>query len=233
MDEQFKTFKFWSDKCGGSFVLDSEPFEGEPVTDRSTFLYSSSCSPMTPCCSSYSGWYHLPTPFALAGYLRFLLLPVYFAWYIDRDQWSEDDDNMVTVEDMLTEFRSSDDFWGEEAIQPVEEVVEMIDRAMSCKTGAECFKILKDVETKFNEYWAEGGGWNFEINVYDDPVKVGEILADNFDWEAEDDEEDELDEFEEQTEEDHLVAVKAICEKAATDPKKGEILLEALRSTHP
>jgi hypothetical protein len=232
MDGLFRTFEYWSDKCGGSFQLDSEPFEGKPVTTRSTFLYSSSSSPMTPCCSSYSGWYHLPTPVALAGYLRFLLLPVYFAWYIDRDQWSEDGDTMVTVEDMLTEFRSTDDFWGEEAIQPIEEIIAMLDSAMSCKTDSDCFKTIKDVATVFNGYWAEGGGWNFEIKVYDNPVEVGEILADNFDWDDDDDfDEDETEELDD--DEAQRIAVRAICEKAATDREKGEIFLDALRSTHP
>jgi hypothetical protein len=133
---------------------------------------------------------------------------------------------------MLTEFRSTDDFWGEEAIQPIEEIIATLDRAMSRKTDDDCFTILKDVEKKFNEKWVRGGGWNFEIKVYDDPLQVGEILADNFDWDYDDDfEEDEIEELDD--DEAQRIAVRAICEKAATDPKKGEILLDALRSTHP
>ncbi len=138
---------------------------------------------------------------------------------------------MVTVEDMLTDFRSTDDFWGEEAIQPIEEVIATLDRAMSCKTDAECFKILKEVETIFNGYWAEGGGWNFEIQVYEDPVQVGEMLSDNFDWDEDDDfEEEETQELD--YDESQRLAVRAICEQAATDREKGEILLNATRSTH-
>lgn len=240
--EFHKTLDFWSDKYNGMFQLEPEPFEGYPVTPRSTFLFSYCASPMVPCSMDYSGWYHLPNPFDLASYLRFMMLPVYFAWGLDLDKYLDGGRQMVTIEELLEKVDPEDIESCEGAVSNMREVVRLLDQALEAKNDSEAFETLRNVETMFNNELAGIGGWSFEIKVYDNPAEVGEHLADNYDpdeWDEDDwgkEEsavEDEL-QCEDQAsyEERQRSEMKFICENAASEPEKGKILLALIRRTH-
>ena len=238
MEKSWKDLGFWSEKYNGKFQLEPEPFEGEPITARSTFMYSASASPMTPCCASYSGWYHMPNPFDLASYIRFMLLPVYIAWALNIDEELDSDGRMARVEDLLEKADIQDDEFSEETMKAAREVIRLLDMAMEAEGDVKAFRLIRKAQDIFNTNLGRAGGWTFEVKVYDNPLEVVDHLYESYDpdeWVEDDDSDNDSDygmEDESEYEKRQKEAVRAICRQALTDREKGKILLTLIRRTH-
>ena len=242
MEKAYKTIDFWSEKNNGLFQLEPEPFQGAPITPRSTFLFSYSASPMVPCSMDYSGWYHLPDAFYLASYLRFMMLPVYFAWALDLDEHLDGGNGMATIEEILEKQDPEERDHCKQVVRNIRKVIGLLDNALEADSDRAAFRILADVETLFNGQLGGIGGWSFEIKVYDSPLELEEQLIDNYDpeeWESDDDEDEQSDEeFERQFEDDaayekrQRLGMNDVCKNADADPEKGRILLALIRRTH-
>lgn len=242
MEKVYKTIDFWSEKYNGLFQLEPEPFHGAPVTPRSTFLFSYSASPMVPCSIDYSGWYHLPDPFYLASYLRFMMLPVYFAWALDLDEHLNVGNGISTIEELLEKQDPEEREQCQAVIRNMRKVIGLLDDALAADNDKSALRILTDVETMFNRQLGGIGGWSFEIQLYNSPLGLGEKLMDLYDpeeWETDGNGYPESDEdfewqFEDEAsyEERQYAGMKLICQTAATDPEKGRVLLKLIRRTH-
>ncbi len=242
MERLRKTLVYWSEKYSGKFQIEAEPFEGVPISSRSTFLYSYSASPMVPCSMDYSGWYHMPDAFDLASYLRYMMFPIYFAWALDIDQHLNGRNLMLPMEELLEKVDPDDMESCEAMISRMRDIIGLLDEALAAKNDNEAFQRLKAVEARFNNDMGNAGGWSFEIRIYDNPAQVGEQLLERYDpneWvEKEEGDEQSEEDFERQFEDDEAYEkrqrseMKSICENAAKDPQKGMILLRLMKRSH-
>ena len=242
MENFYKTIDFWSEKYNGLFQLEPDPFRGAPVTPRSAFLFSYSASPIVPCSIDYSGWYHLPDPFHLASYLRFMMFPVYFAWALELDEHLNGGNGMATIEDLLEKQDPEERAQCQTVLSNIRKVTGLLDDALAAENDTAAFSILTGVETLFNRQLGGIGGWSFEIQLYNSPLELEEKLMDLYDpeeWETDgngypESDEDFEGQFEDEAsyEERQCAEMKSICQTAATDPEKGRVLLKLIRRTH-
>lgn len=136
---------------------------------------------MVPCSVDYSGWYHLPDGFYLASYLRFIMLPVYFAWALDLDEHLDDGNGMSTIEEILEKQDPEERGHCKPVVRNIRKVIGLLDNALEADSDTAAFRVLANVETLFNQQLAGIGGWSFEIKVCDRPMDLEEKLIDNYD----------------------------------------------------
>lgn len=225
MVENWAVFSYWNEKYEGVSAL-TGPFRDEPITGKKIFLWSEMTAPL-PSGSSGGEWDYFPEAKALAAYLRFRMLPVYFEIWLVREEWDSKSDEFITAEELFSRAINSNECRYADDIPLMKSLIQQLDDLLRQDDDASILSGLQQVVEAFNAEWADTGTWQFSIEAFADPVSVGKEIYRR----RTEDENDEDEVFEEEFEMNKAQWLE-ICALAASDPEAQERFLEVLREDY-
>jgi len=180
-----------------------------------------------PSASSGGGWDYFPEPKALAAYLRFRMLPVYFEIWLVREEWDSKRDEFISADELFSQAINSSKCRYEEDIPLMKSLIQQLDDLLRQDDDAPIISGLRQVMEAFNAEREDTGTWQFSIEAFAGPVSVGE---ENYRRRTED--EDDGDEVLEEEFEMNKAEWIEICAHAASDTEAQERFLQILREDY-
>ena len=223
VQKDWSSFAVWEkivDKNGRGV---ESPFDYMPLTKNSIFHWNQVSAPM-PSGSTNGAWGTFPEPKALAGFLRYVVLPQFFEIWLVREEWDDEPDRFISAEELFDLAEKSEKCRYIEDVQVMKTLIAGLDALM----GQDNEKVragLNDVAKKFNEKWENTPTWCFKIEIYEDPVAVGKEIYKRV---AADVKEEYLNEDFGMSEDDWI----DICRKALTDESAQEQFNEKLNDSN-
>lgn len=225
MVKDWLVFSSWKEKYDGVSAL-TGPFRDEPITNRTIFLWTEMAAPL-PSGSSGGEWDYFPEPRILAAYLRFRLLPVYFEIWLVREDWDVKSEEFISAEELLLRASKSSKCRYEQDIPLMESLIQQLDDILRMDDDAIIIGGILRVVDAFNAKWENTGTWQFRIQVFSDPVSVGEEI-----YERKTGHEDEGEEiFEEEFDVNQSEWID-ICSSAVSDAEAQDRFLQVLREDY-
>ena len=141
------------------------PFKSEPLTEKSIYIWSEIGAP------KHSGiingqWNWFPKPEALAGFLRFIELPMYFGIWLVREEWDTEPNRFRRAEELLSLAEISEQCRFKFEIPDMKDLIYQLD-TLSDLPDAEIRSGLKDVAKDFNKHWSDTPTWHFKMLIFD------------------------------------------------------------------
>lgn len=170
-------FGWWRERYEANDVGLDDPFVDEPWSPDTTFLWAKTIEPVGPGLGSPSGfWSVFPHPRAVAGALRFVLLPDWFGAWLGRDDWDPEPEAFRPAEDLLaeSELRAPDEPRADLAL--MRELLAELDALLAIDDAAAIAEGLTRVEDKLNGRWHGTGSWDFFLESFHGPAKVADEL---------------------------------------------------------
>lgn len=171
VENNWSSFEEWKQiyeeiQCGlGS------PFNDTPLTEDSIFLWNQMSAPM-PSGATNGDWGIFPEPKALAGYLRYIALPIFFGIWLVREEWDNDSEKFLFAEELFDIAEQSGKCRYTEDIPTMRALIAELDGLMAVDNEAVKRGII-GVANQFNKRWEKTPTWSFKLEVYEDPVSVG------------------------------------------------------------
>lgn len=219
VQKDWSSFAEWEEivKKNGRSVESS--FDHMPLTKSSVFHWNQMSTPL-PAGGTYGAWGIFPEPKALAGFLRFMVLPQFFEIWLVREEWDDDPERFVRAEELFDIAEKSGKCRYIEDVPVMKTLIADLDALMN-QDNEKVTAGLNDVAKKFNDRWEDTPTWCFKVEVYNDPVAVGKEIFKRI---AEDLEEEDIVEEFGMSEDDWM----DICRKALTDESAQEQFTEKL-----
>lgn len=225
----FASFDYWKTRYEKDDIGLSTPLQEGKLTRKTTFLWSRETAPL-PCAVEVKMWEWAPGPKAIAGYLRYIVLPKFFSVANGTDAAEEGDGPaavLETREDLLA--RMSAEEVDSDDVKFLVRLLDSLDAALALDEAL-VVPALKVIADEWNTRFAYTEGLDHEIVVCASPEEVGQTATDNvIQWEvAEGDEGD----SEDDTEEIYGYGRKDwldLCGQALADKGKGAAFLSALQ----
>lgn len=174
--QNWKTFSVWEGIVAKSGRSLESPFNQIPLTQDSLYFWNQMSAPL-PSGSTYGAWGIFPDPAALAGFLRYIVLPTFFEIWLNREEWDKDPEAFIKAEELFERAEKSGKCGYLEDLPLMRSLIESLD-ALMVKNNEDVRTGLVDVAEKFNNRWQETPTWCFKIEIYEDPVAVGkEVLG--------------------------------------------------------
>lgn len=172
--EDWLVFSFWKEKNEGVSQL-SSPFQDMAITGKTVFLWSEITAPL-PSGAAGGEWGWFPEPKALAGYLRFHMLPVYFETWLVREDWDTKGEDFISAEELFSRAVDSNRCWYTKDIPLMRSLIEQLDDLLRRGDDSAVMSGLERVAEAFNGKFEHTATWQFKIEVYADPVSVGKEI---------------------------------------------------------
>lgn len=221
-EKNWASFAEWKEIYERTNCGVGSPFGNIPLSENSIFHWNQMSAPM-PSGGTNGTWGIFPEPKALAGFLRYIALPIFFQIWLVREEWDDKSERFISAEKLFDLAEKSGKCRYIEDIPVMKTMISDLDALMG-QDDEKVRKSLNDVAKKFNDRWEDTPTWCFKIEIYDDPVVVGKEV---FNRVAEDlAEEDIVEEFG-MSEDDWM----EICRKALTDESAQEKFTEILRDS--
>ena len=199
MKEQL-TFSYWKERCrnGGTWIDMPRTKEIQPST---RFVFRLSCAPM-PCCAECSEWVWSNDPDELAGLIRFVLVPMHAALWLDEEERDEATGALRPVEEMFAshleaEGLEKDDLAGHGLDEDSDDVsflrtlVARSDDGLRSEDPAVRWDALESACQSFTERYGCTSGWNLILKSF---PSLGAAVEDRLSSLRDDDGESEIDE---------------------------------------
>ncbi len=175
IEKDWGNFGVWADIFKGRGPSLESPFVDEPITNDSMFLWVEVGAPKHH--DTVNGmWNCMPCPGALAGFLRYVVFPLFFEFSLMRPQWDANPDRYVRAEELFGNAEFSAQCHFKDDIPAMREIILQIDPLFDMDNDQIRIQ-LHAVAGAFNQRWANSSRWHFAVQVYDSPEAVGrEIL---------------------------------------------------------
>lgn len=223
--KDWSVFSFWKEKYKGVSEI-SGPFQNEKITNGTIFLWSEMTAPM-PGGGSGGEWDWFPEPKAIAAYLRFRMLPVYFEIWLVREEWDSKTEEFISAEQLFSRAIESNKCRYAEDIPLMQSLIQQLDDLLGQREDASIISGLQQVVGAFNDKWENTGTWQFSIKIFADPVSVGKEIH-----RRTTEEEDDGDEVFEEAFEMKRSEWLDVCSRAVSDPEAQERFLQVLREDY-
>lgn len=225
MKKDWSVFSFWNEQYKGVSEL-TGPFHGEPITDKTIFLWSEMTAPL-PSGGSAGAWDYFPEPKALAAYLRFRMFPVFFEIWLVREEWDPNSNEFISADELFSRAMGSKKCRYAEDIPSMKSLIQQLDKLLPLDDDAAILSGIQQVIKAFNAVWENTGTWQFSIGVFSDPVSVGEEIYRR----RTEGEDDEVEFFEEEFGMNKVEWLE-ICALVTSDKKAQEHFLEVFREDY-
>ena len=150
------------------------PFNGESLTKDGVYLWNQMSAPL-PSGSTNGVWGIFPDPKALAGFLRYIVFPIFFEIWLVREEWDQDPEKFISAENLFELAEQSGKCRYIEDVSLMKTLITELDVLMD-QDNAKVRAGLKDVANKFNGRWEDTPTWCFKIEVFEDQVAVGKEI---------------------------------------------------------
>ena len=144
------------------------PSEGE-ISSSFLFIKHSSYAPL-PCGAGFTLFSYCNNAKFAAGYLKFMVLcELISSTLIDLSEFADisNGHNISFDIDFFMEEYKTDDSDKKDVCDKIKHILRLCNLVFLEQDEAEAKKHLFYVADKFNEYFSEVSGWNFEFKIYD------------------------------------------------------------------
>ena len=149
------------------------PFNDEPITEDSVFLWEEMISPMAPGFFQVGIWGIFPNARALGGYILHKFFFASFENWLVREEWDVNCDEIIHVKELLRRAKNSSKCRYVEDIPLMEKLIMLSEETLKDQKGKEIFDSFKKIASLFNDEWESTGTWCFSIDLFDDVKEVG------------------------------------------------------------
>ena len=150
------------------------PFNDSPLTKDSIYLWNQMSTPL-PDGSTHGTWGVFPEPKALAGFLRYIVLPIFFEIWLVREEWDDDPERFIKAEELFAMAEKTGKCRYIEDVPFMKPLIATLDALMD-RSNEEVTRGLADVAEKFNYRWEDTSTWCFKIEIHENPVSVGKEI---------------------------------------------------------
>lgn len=168
------SFSEWKKMVNATNCGVESPFNDNALTDGCIFLWNQMSAPM-PSGSTVGSWGCFPEPKALAGFLRFVVLPKFYEIWLVREEWDKEPEKFVKAEELLDMAEQSGKCRHFDDAQLMKTLIADLDALME-QDDEKVTMGLRTVAKKFSERWENTPTWCFKIGIYDNPVMVGKEI---------------------------------------------------------
>lgn len=149
------------------------PFNDEPITEDSVFLWEEMTSPTAPRFFQVGIWGIFPNARTLGGYILHKFFFASFENWLVREEWDDDYDEIIPVRELLRRAKDSGKCRYVEDIPLMEKLIILSEETLKDQEGKEIFDSFKKIVSLFNDKWESTGTWCFSIELFDDAKEVG------------------------------------------------------------
>lgn len=169
--------KYFFSSCWNEFI--ANPSEGE-VSPDSLFIKYGSYAPL-PCASGFTLFTYCSSAKFAAGYLKFMVLCELIASTLinvsDLADLSNGNNISFDIDNFIEDYKTEDSD-KKDVCEKIKHILRLCNLVFLEQNESEAKKHLFVVAYKFNEYFSEILGWDFEFKVYDGAGKAkDEILS--------------------------------------------------------
>ena len=163
-----ESYKYWAkiEEMGS-------PFNNEPITANSTFLWEEITSPMNPGFFQIGQWGIFPDAKSLGGYVLHKFFFFAFENWLVREEWDDNFSEGIDVNELLRRAEKSNICRYSQDIPLMKKIVKLTEEALKDKAGGRLFDSLKEISHLFNDRWKTTGTWSFSIELFDNVKAVG------------------------------------------------------------
>ena len=148
------------------------PFKNETITESTAFLWTEIGAPGPG--GAVGAWDWFPNIGALAGFIRFVILPSFFGIWLVREEWDERED-YIRAEELFNRARESGKCRYAQDIPLMEKIIEGMDRVLK-SSELQLVENIKTALQAFNDKWNYTQTWKFFIYIFANPAEVGQEL---------------------------------------------------------
>ena len=160
------SYEFWA-----TIEEMGSPFNKEPMTEDSVFLWEEIVSPMTPDFFQVGQWGIFPDAKSLGGYILHKFFLFAFENWLVREEW--DNSEKIDVIELLRRAKKSGKCSYSKDIPLMEKITKLTEQTLEEQTGWSLFDSLRKISSLFNDKWKSTGTWSFSIDLFDDTQSVG------------------------------------------------------------
>ena len=156
------------------------PFNNEPITEDSVFLWEEITSPMTPEFFHVGEWGIFPDAKSLGGYILHKYFYFAFENWLVRGEWDPNHEADIDIKELLRRAKELGKCRYAGDIPLMEKLVKLSDEALGNQEGRSLFDSLKTISSIFNDKWKSTGTWSFSIMLYDEVKGVGSEIGSRY-----------------------------------------------------
>ena len=150
------------------------PFQKVCIGPHSLFLYSEMTAPL-PSGMTSGMWFAYPGVQELVAHLRFAVLPVTFAIWLCRDEWTKDE-HPVDLATLLAEAIEHGSRYAAD-LPVMERIADLLGEAASAKRPKVAQELVEKAIRLFNRRWRSTPTWAFRLQFFDSVEKVARDIA--------------------------------------------------------